>query len=213
MGLLFHLRTEDQPEPSPERRRLLDSALRTFAARGYDRASLKQIATEASVTAAMVNYYFGSKEKLFAHVIDACYRRLGAIVEQRAHASLSFEERLRGFVNAHVEFCKAAPAEAELLVRTAFRLDDALGPESAERYEPLRELAHEIFTVAVSHGELTLRRSLDARRAAEWLLGQVELTVIRLVQDRRVPGAGVPSFTTEETVDLFLRGVDATRAR
>jgi AcrR family transcriptional regulator len=44
---------------------VLDAARRTFAARGYDAASLRAIAAEAGVDPGMVRHFFGSKAGLF----------------------------------------------------------------------------------------------------------------------------------------------------
>jgi AcrR family transcriptional regulator len=63
---------------NPKRRRdaaatreaILQAATRRFATQGYERAGVRDIAADAGVTAALVNRYFGSKEKLFAEVIE-----------------------------------------------------------------------------------------------------------------------------------------------
>jgi AcrR family transcriptional regulator len=62
----------------PKRRRdaaatrsaILTAATRRFASQGYEHAGVREIAADAGVTAALVNRYFGSKEGLFAEVID-----------------------------------------------------------------------------------------------------------------------------------------------
>ena len=57
------------------REAILEAATRRFANDGYQRAGVREIAADAGVTAALVNRYFGSKEKLFAEVIEARLRR------------------------------------------------------------------------------------------------------------------------------------------
>src|SRR5512143_1362524 len=52
------------------REAILEAATRHFAARGYDRAGVREIAADVGVNAALVNRYFGSKEGLFAEVIE-----------------------------------------------------------------------------------------------------------------------------------------------
>jgi AcrR family transcriptional regulator len=49
---------------------ILASARKAFAQSGYDGAGLRGIAEGAGVTAMMVNRYFGSKEHLFAEVVE-----------------------------------------------------------------------------------------------------------------------------------------------
>ena len=66
---------------SPKRRRdaaatrqaILEAATRRFGTEGYQRAGAREIATDAGVTAALVNRYFGSKEGLFAEVIEHAF--------------------------------------------------------------------------------------------------------------------------------------------
>ncbi|NYF21793.1 AcrR family transcriptional regulator [Xanthomonas sp. JAI131] len=53
------------------REAILASARRAFAQSGYDGAGVREIAAGAGVTAMMVNRYFGSKEQLFAEVVEA----------------------------------------------------------------------------------------------------------------------------------------------
>jgi AcrR family transcriptional regulator len=53
------------PGRGNSREAVLDAARRTFAARGYDAASLRAIAAEAGVDAGMVRHFFGSKAGLF----------------------------------------------------------------------------------------------------------------------------------------------------
>jgi AcrR family transcriptional regulator len=48
------------------RRALLDAATALFAERGYDRTTVRDIATRAGVNQALLFRYFGSKEALFA---------------------------------------------------------------------------------------------------------------------------------------------------
>jgi AcrR family transcriptional regulator len=49
---------------------VLDAARRTFAARGYDAASLRTIAAEAGVDPGMVRHFFGSKAGLFQAAME-----------------------------------------------------------------------------------------------------------------------------------------------
>lgn len=53
---------------------ILASARQSFAKHGYDGVGVRAIAAGAGVTAMMVNRYFGSKEGLFAEVVDECMR-------------------------------------------------------------------------------------------------------------------------------------------
>ncbi len=49
---------------------ILDAARQGFAARGYDRTTIRSIAAGASVDPALVMHYFGNKEKLFVAAME-----------------------------------------------------------------------------------------------------------------------------------------------
>lgn len=48
---------------------ILEAARKRFADEGYDRASLRDIASDVGVDAALVSRYFGAKEELFKEVL------------------------------------------------------------------------------------------------------------------------------------------------
>jgi AcrR family transcriptional regulator len=52
---------------------IFEAATRRFACQGYEHAGVREIAADAGVDAAMVNRYFGSKEGLFAEVIERAF--------------------------------------------------------------------------------------------------------------------------------------------
>src|SRR5258708_8976190 len=57
----------------PRRRteaRILDAATQVFFSAGYDRTTIRAVASAAGVDAGLVMHYFGSKQDLFPRVID-----------------------------------------------------------------------------------------------------------------------------------------------
>jgi AcrR family transcriptional regulator len=59
-----------RPGGSDTRSDILSAARDAFAAHGYDRATVRDIAGRAGVDAAMVHHWFGSKERLFQAAVD-----------------------------------------------------------------------------------------------------------------------------------------------
>jgi len=51
--------------------RILDAATRAFLTAGYDRTTIRAVASAAGVDAGLVMHYFGSKQQLYRRVIDA----------------------------------------------------------------------------------------------------------------------------------------------
>lgn len=58
-------RTGRRPGESGSRQAILDAASSRFASQGYERATIRAIATDAGVDPALVHHFFGTKERLF----------------------------------------------------------------------------------------------------------------------------------------------------
>lgn len=56
--------------------KILDAAHHVFEQRGYDAAKMRDIAQTAGINLALVNYHFGSKEKLFKRIINEKFQLL-----------------------------------------------------------------------------------------------------------------------------------------
>ncbi len=77
---------------SERRAQLIDVGRRVFAKRGYEAASLEEIADEAKVSRPVVYEHFGGKEGLYAVVID---REMDVIVQRIAAAISGGSPRAR----------------------------------------------------------------------------------------------------------------------
>jgi AcrR family transcriptional regulator len=64
-------RTGRRPGNQDTREAILAAARQAFAERGYDGASIRQIATGAGVDPALVHHYFGAKDQLFLATMQA----------------------------------------------------------------------------------------------------------------------------------------------
>ena len=64
------------------REAILNSAISNFARAGYDGVGVREIATDAGVTAMMVNRYFGSKEQLFAEAVEVSFTPPAVVADE-----------------------------------------------------------------------------------------------------------------------------------
>jgi len=95
------------------REAILIVALRIFASKGYEAASMREIAAEAGVNHGLIRYYFGGKERLWKDAVDRAFAELESglegIVEDpdvsndRERAGLLLRNYVR-FVARHPEF-------------------------------------------------------------------------------------------------------------
>jgi AcrR family transcriptional regulator len=130
-------RSGRRPGKSGTREAILAAASRQFAQHGYDRASLRAIATDASVDQKLIAHFFGSKQQLFvtavglplnpAEVLPAILAgdpaaiadRLGEVlVNLLEHPAL--HERLTGVVRAAASEPEVARMLREFLTGEVF---------------------------------------------------------------------------------------------
>lgn len=62
--------------PEANRARIMQAAIDEFAARGFKGASMDAVAARTHTTRAMINYYFGSKEKLYIAALEQVYSEI-----------------------------------------------------------------------------------------------------------------------------------------
>ena len=82
---------------------ILDAARGQFAERGYDRTSLRSIAQEAEVDPALVSHFHGSKQKLFATVVELPFDPSVVIPQLLAGDPEGVGQRLAGFLVSVLE--------------------------------------------------------------------------------------------------------------
>jgi AcrR family transcriptional regulator len=78
--------------PEANRERIVKAAIDEFASRGFKGASMDAIAARTHTTRALINYYFGGKEKLYIEVLERVY---GEIREAESELDLDHLEPLR----------------------------------------------------------------------------------------------------------------------
>ena len=87
-------RREERKEAT--RRELIESATKVFAQRGFDGASLEQIAREAGYTTGAIYFHFGGKDELFLAAFESyALTRVGEVTEVYEQAAGELPQRAR----------------------------------------------------------------------------------------------------------------------
>jgi AcrR family transcriptional regulator len=82
------------------RERLLESATRLFAERGFAKVTIREICKSARANVAAVNYHFGGKTGLYEEIVQSAIRTMHGTTQeiQQAGEGRPPEEQLRIFV-------------------------------------------------------------------------------------------------------------------
>jgi AcrR family transcriptional regulator len=195
------------------REAILDAAEALFAERGYEGTTLQEIGRAAGVSRGTPGYFFGSKERLYAAVLERAFaaelKFVGQAQARAAQAGGGPEAELAAVVASFLEFLAARPAFVRLLDREALAGGRLLNATPAH--------------VAALEGGLATTRDLLVRVAdrpvdpAHFLLDVLALCWFPVAHaDTFARGLGLdpadPAFAAaraRHVVDLLLRGLRA----
>ncbi len=97
---------------------IIVTAIKLFGEKGFEGTSVREIAAGAHVNLAMINYYFGSKEKLFESVVEYKASYLKGVFEELVNnKSLSQIEKLYVVIDSYIERMFQSPQFHHLLHR------------------------------------------------------------------------------------------------
>lgn len=121
-------------ETSPPRKRLsavdrraaiLDAALEVFSRRGYNGASIDEIAQAAGISKALIYEHFPSKKDLHVSLLERHTQEIFVRLSQTADTEDPGEVRLRNGVDAFLQWVETHPEAFRLLFRDTFEPDVA----------------------------------------------------------------------------------------
>jgi AcrR family transcriptional regulator len=129
---------------------ILRASALVFADKTYGLATLRDIAECAQITIPRIYYYLRNKEELLYLISRQTHQDLLSGFEDRSRGVEGAEERLHAFINNHLEYRSAHPAEVKVLIREAETLTGAYHDEieqlKREYRGTLRKLLREIAT-------------------------------------------------------------------
>jgi TetR/AcrR family transcriptional repressor of bet genes len=91
------------------REQIVDGLCKVMARRGYERASILQIARAAGLTPGLLHYHFKSKEHILVALVERLAGQLHARVEARIGGARAPRERIGRFIDVHLDLDDADP--------------------------------------------------------------------------------------------------------
>jgi AcrR family transcriptional regulator len=152
------------------REQLIEIAQGAFSERGFDGASIEEIATRAEVSKPVVYEHFGGKEGLYAVVVDREVQQLLGMMREAltgGHPRVLLEQA----AFALLDYVEQSSEGFRILVR-----DSPLGSESGSYVSIISDVASRVEHILVDEFK---RRGFDAKFApmyAQMLVGMVGTT-------------------------------------
>ena len=122
------------------RQRILDEALRLFAASGYEGVGIRDVAAAAGVNHGLIKYHFGDKDTLWREAVQLLFERTDrelAITPEMLEKPL--EEQFEMFLRQYVRYCANHPEHARLMVQESVRDSDRLAWAASRFIAPEHE--------------------------------------------------------------------------
>ena len=147
--------------PEANRARILAAATSEFASRGFKGASMDAIAARTQTTRALINYYFGSKERLYLAVLERVYAEIREAENELELEHLAPVDAIRRIV----EFTYDYYVDHEYFVRIVVAENQAKG-RHMKRFPSLRTVNRPIVDMlgaVLAHGQTegVFRPNLD----------------------------------------------------
>jgi len=195
------------------RQQLLEAAGEVFAEQGYARATSKEICARAKANAAAVNYHFGSKEGLYAAVLEQAHSRLVSLEAMAAAARSRIDPRvkLRMFIERVVaEIAKGERSgwELRVLAREVLSrspmMQGLVENQIAPKAKHLRSIIGEIM--GLSPDDPAVSRCLVSIMGPFLMLFIVDLSIQKKVAPKLELD---PEVLTEHFATFVLAGMQA----
>lgn len=139
------------------RDRIVDAAIREFAARGYARTTMSDVAASLNMTSAALYYYFDAKDQLLFAALDHVLSTLLArLLKASADQPVDRVARLKAIVIAQVtyelEVSEAAPLVNAHLYGPRY-LVDALDPDKRRILRQRQRAIVDVYRDAIEAGQ------------------------------------------------------------
>ncbi|MCH3974214.1 MAG: TetR/AcrR family transcriptional regulator [Bifidobacterium tibiigranuli] len=162
-----------QQEQEIRKRDIVDAAERVFSRKGFENASMDELAKEAEFSKRTVYTYFSSKEQIYCEIMIRGYRLLIGMIEGSRHARppQNAADELHAIFLAFFEFSRSRPDYCTAIMEyetTDSASQSRMQDESKAECYRLGEVIFGYLSRALRKGvaEGTLRGGLDTEQAA-----------------------------------------------
>jgi AcrR family transcriptional regulator len=193
------------------RQEIIAAARQVFASRGFEQATLDEIAELAEFGKGTLYNYFESKEALFLATFEDSFDRYQAAVVAASEAEEGCVEKLRAYLQAAIQYFNDNRSFYNILIaergKMTGQLSDDIKQAILQKGEEQTSYVAEVLREGISEGAL---RPLDPDVLANALLGLLRAFLFCALVESRPP---VSNELTETILDLFLHGAAKATSR
>ncbi len=121
----------------PTKRKILDSAKKIFACKGFDGASVEEIANDAGVKKALIFYYFPTKDSLFLEAWTEGINELEQHIFGNNHYENTYLAKLKKVLISYIDFVMNRKEIMKLIEMDKMRIIESQN-ELDQNMQPLK---------------------------------------------------------------------------
>lgn len=189
---------------------IVDAAERVFFRRGWEDATMEDVAAEAELAKATLYLYFKSKEDLYAAVLLRGFQIMHGMFERAVAGAASGIERVEAVGRAYIEFARTCPDYFGAMIHFSAKAPSGEDETPCVRQcDELGERTIMLVAKAVQSGidDGTVRAELDPLRTAFILwaqtTGMLQILSLKGEHFERVHGV-----STDDLMERFFRFVE-----
>ncbi len=185
------------------RQAILDSAIATFARKGYAGTSVQDVLQATGLSKPTLYYYFKSKAGLFQAILDFAYDESYRLMKEAVDAATDYESRLVAVAAALFDFAEHNQNLMRLVLATVFAAPEEIPPGSINLSKRRRNFEFVLGTIreAQKAGEIDSR--YDVVELTHGIFGAISHQIRTHLL---LPQGRLDRRRAERVVSLFLNG-------
>ena len=201
-------RVQTEAQTDDVRGRIVGSALRCFAAKGYAGTSLREIAEAARTTKPMIYYYFDSKEGLYISTLGDLLQQFAEALDRVTGPEQGPLEKLHGFCDGYLRYFQSQEPHVAFVVREVFGLGASIMSEFGRSLDQrIRSRLTRILEEGVQQG---IFRAGDVESCTIGIMGILNMFILR----RIFGGVDLDrNAAVAQVVDYYVNGLLVPSAR
>ncbi len=191
-----------------KRRRIVDSAIKVFAEKGYHGTRISDIARDAEIAYGLVYHYFRNKEEILDTIFRERWGGFVDAVQAIADDDRDVEGKLLAIAAVTLTAYRRRPEWVKILVFEIQRTQRFADPDRVKLVGQLFGLIARVLREGQERGEL--RKDLDPTLACYIFVGGLDIVVTNRVLDLlKIEGDENAYYIkiARTVVDLFLNGM------
>lgn len=194
--------------------RILEIAEQLFAVKGFDGVTVRDIAEQAHVNVAMINYYFRNKDDLYLRIVESYLEEASSELEKVLKEETDPRLRLKQFIDCYIDFLFSKPKSPQLMLRAGFQNDAHIDRFVSKYFAKYQMGLVNTIEEGIKAGYFV---PLDPKLTVVSLLGMILWFFAAAPIFTRIPGMEdylgcYRDKLTQHTWELFMKGISTSES-